>query len=109
MAQKRYTEDFKKQVLEECRQIGNASLVARSMAERQLSAGDNRKPVLRTDNGPQFIAHAFAGTCEELGITHERIPVKTPNMNAYIEAVHAILEEECYGLNDFESFSTYIP
>lgn len=29
MAQKRYTEDFKKQVLEECRQIGNASLVAR--------------------------------------------------------------------------------
>lgn len=76
----------------------------RAMAERQLTASDNCKLVLRTDNGPQFIAHAFAGTCEELGITHERIPVKTPNMNAYIEAFHAILEEECYGLNDFESF-----
>jgi len=25
-------------------------------------------------------------------------------MNAYIEAFHAILEEECYGLNEFESF-----
>ena len=76
----------------------------RAMAERQLTASDNCKLVLRTDNGPQLIAHAFAGICEELGITHERIPVKTPNMNAYIEAFHAILEEECYGLNDFESF-----
>ena len=71
-------------------------------SKRELSA--NCQLILRTDNGPQFIAHAFVIACEELGITHERIPTKTPNMNAYIEAFHAILEEECYGLNEFESF-----
>ena len=27
---------------------------------------------------------------------HQRIPVKTPNMNAHIESFHAILEDECY-------------
>ena len=42
--------------------------------------------------------------CEELGIVHERIPVRTPNMNAHIESFHAILEEECYSQNEFESF-----
>ncbi len=35
---------------------------------------------------------------------HERIPVKTPNMNAHIESFHSILEEECYGINEFHSY-----
>jgi putative transposase len=41
---------------------------------------------------------------ERLGVIHERIPVKTPTMNAYVEAFHSILEDECYGRNDFADF-----
>jgi putative transposase len=37
-------------------------------------------------------------------VTYERIPVKTPNLNAYIEAFHLILEDDCYSRYDFASF-----
>lgn len=37
------------------------------------------KPVIRTDNGPQFISILFEQACEKFNIIHERIPVKTPN------------------------------
>src|SRR5690606_32804830 len=32
------------------------------------------KPVIRTDNGPQFISHAFQKGFETLKMEHERIP-----------------------------------
>ncbi|MDD2629582.1 MAG: integrase core domain-containing protein, partial [Limnochordia bacterium] len=35
---------------------------------------------------------------------HERIPVNAPNRNAHIESFHAILEDECYGQNEFQTF-----
>jgi transposase InsO family protein len=37
------------------------------------------KPVIRTDNVLQFVSYKFSECCEEIGIEHERIPVKTPN------------------------------
>lgn len=46
----------------------------------------------------------FGDTCESLGIKHQRIPVKTPNMNAHIESFHSILESDCYQLHEFESY-----
>lgn len=74
-----------------------------SLKEKKLAKG-MELPRIRTDNGPQFISNAFTGFCEEMGITHERIPIKSPNMIAYIESFHSILEEECYTRNEFESF-----
>ena len=65
---------------------------------------ENDLPVIRTDNGPQFIAEAFQATCESLRLAHERIPVKSPSMNAYIESFHAILEDECYRRHEFHNF-----
>lgn len=62
------------------------------------------KPVIRSDNGPQFISHRFAEACEQFGIVHERIPPKTPNKNAHIESYHAILERECFSRHAFESY-----
>lgn len=59
---------------------------------------------MRTDNGPQFISKAFTGYCENIGLIHERIPIKSPNMISYIEAFHSILEEECYSRHEFQSF-----
>ncbi|AZR74074.1 hypothetical protein BBF96_12105 [Anoxybacter fermentans] len=62
-------------------------------------------PKIRTDNGPQFISNEFENICKILGIEHQRIPVKTPNMNAHIKSFHSILEEECYSRNEFNSFT----
>lgn len=33
---------------------------------------------------------------DELGRIHERIPIKTPNMNAHIEAFHSLLDEDVH-------------
>ncbi|MED4600046.1 IS3 family transposase [Paenibacillus validus] len=65
----------------------------------------DQKPVIRTDNGPQFTSYAFQRACEELGIEHERIPNRTPNMNAHIEAFHRILQDECLSKHEFETYA----
>lgn len=63
-----------------------------------------QKLIIRTDNGPQFKSKEFNVYCERMNVEHERIPNKTPNMNAYIESFHSILEKECYLRHCFESF-----
>lgn len=72
-------------------------------------------PVIRTDNGPQFIRKLFGDSCESLDMVHERIPPRTPNMNAYIESFHSILERNLFGRREFmtleeayESLDTYM-
>jgi putative transposase len=62
------------------------------------------KPVIRSDNGPQFTSHLFEEACDFYGVIHERIPPKTPNKNAHIESFHSILEFECYQRNEFETY-----
>jgi putative transposase len=62
------------------------------------------KPVIRSDNGPQFISHAFEQGCEGFQVEHERIPPRTPNMNAHIESFHRILEDDCLSRYQFESY-----
>ncbi|SDR89491.1 putative transposase [Paenibacillaceae bacterium GAS479] len=61
-------------------------------------------PVIRTDNGPQFVSKAFGELAEELIFVHERIPPKTPNMNAYIESFHATLERWLLSKERFTTF-----
>ncbi|WP_225999552.1 IS3 family transposase [Paenibacillus sp. BJ-4] len=63
------------------------------------------KPVIRSDNGPQFISHGFEAACESFGVEHERIPPRTPNMNAHIESFHRLLQDECLARYDFETYS----
>ena len=46
------------------------------------------KILVRTDNGPQFIARALAEILESLGIDHEFIHPATPQQNAHIESFH---------------------
>lgn len=58
-------------------------------------------PVIRTDNGPQFVSTLFGDTCESMGVVHERIPPRTPNMNASIESFHSILERELFSRREF--------
>lgn len=46
------------------------------------------KIIIRTDNGPQFIAKALASILESLGLDHEFIRPGTPQQNAHIESFH---------------------
>jgi putative transposase len=80
-----------------------AQIVQRALWKRQLY-GKESLPVIRTDNGPQFISHVFEETCHKLQVEHERIPPKTPNKNAHIEAFHAVLEKDCLSRHEFESY-----
>lgn len=76
--------------------------VQRALRERLKP--DEAKPIIRTDNGPQFVSKAFGELCEKEGIMHERIPPKTPNMNAYIESFHANLERDLLRKESYETF-----
>jgi len=69
----------------------------------RLSA-DDEMPIIRTDNGPQFVSKLFGDMCESLDIIHERIPPRTPNMNAYIESFHSLLERDLFSKQDFMTF-----
>lgn len=77
----------------------------KALLKRGVHASDAApKLVIRTDNGPQFKSKKFSAFCQEQNIEHERIPNKTPNMNAYIEAFHSILEMECFRRSCFATY-----
>lgn len=80
-----------------------ASLLRRSLIKRDLFNNKN-KPVIRTDNGPQFISHVFEDACTEIDVYHERIPSRTPNKNAHIESFHRIFQDECIGVYEFDRY-----
>lgn len=63
-----------------------------------------KKLIIRTDNGPQFVSHLFGDFCEHQKIHHERIPKKTPNMNAFIESFHSQLQRECFDRHIFHFY-----
>ena len=67
-----------------------ARIVSIAAQKRNIQPG---QLVIRSDNGPQFRAKAFAKKLQELGIIHERIPVNSPNLNAYIETFQEAYEE----------------
>ena len=87
-----------------CEGVYAANLVKTSLWKRDLLSSQER-PVIRSDNGPQFISNVFEATCQSCAIEHERIPPKTPNKNAHIESFHAILERERLTKYEFKSFS----
>ncbi len=63
--------------------------------------------VIRSDNGPQMTANETAQWLEkqEQKLTHEFIPIRTPNKNAFIESFFSILELEFMAVSYFASFS----
>lgn len=86
------------------------TMLQKAMMARGIhDSTSEEKLIIRTDNGPQFCSHQFgkfiANQNQEIEkVEHERIPPKTPNMNAYIESFHSVLERECYQLNEFVTF-----
>ena len=87
-----------------CEGIHAAHILERALWKRRLVHLANR-PVIRTDNGPQFVSHVFENACRLLRVEHERIPPKTPNLNAHIESFHSILERDCYARHEFITYA----
>ncbi|WP_223127970.1 DDE-type integrase/transposase/recombinase [Pasteuria penetrans] len=52
-----------------------------------------KNPMIRTDNGSQFVSHEFHKFMETTGIYHERIP----NHNAHIKSYHKYCEKQFFG------------
>jgi len=78
-----------------------------ALSVRGITTPDNEGGyaiIIRSDNGPQFLSKVFGQFCEENRVYHERIPPKSPNLNAFIESFHSVLERECYQQHDFECF-----
>jgi transposase InsO family protein len=88
-----------------CEAKDAAALLRKCLMRRNLFMKGVEKPVIRTDNGPQFVSYKFSECCEEIEVEHERIPVKTPNKNAHVESFHRVLEDECLKINDFQSYA----
>jgi putative transposase len=78
--------------------------VVRNALEARLTQPGMKLPVIRTDNGPQFLSKRFGDLCQQKVMEHERIPPRTPNMNAYIESFHSLIERDLYAKESFETF-----
>ncbi len=63
--------------------------------------------VIRSDNGPQMTAKEFNKWLMSLEekLSHEFIPIRTPNKNAYIESFFSILELEFLRVSYFRTFA----
>jgi putative transposase len=83
----------------------NAVQVVNQALLKRKQFNELGKPVIRTDNGPQFISHTFHEFFEKSKLEHERIPPKTPNMNAHIESFHRIFEDDCLSRWQFETYA----
>lgn len=58
----------------------------------ELAGNSEHQLRIRTDNGPQFIAHKLAEACSRMQLTHEFIQPGTPQQNGHIEGFHSSVE-----------------
>jgi transposase InsO family protein len=49
-----------------------------------------------SDNGPEYHASAFGAAVAAKGLTHVRIPPRSPNHNAVVERFHQTILQECW-------------
>ena len=60
---------------------------------------------IRSDNGPEFIAKAFEGFCENSGITHLSIQKGKPMQNGFIERFNRTYREDVLDATIFENLN----
>ena len=87
-----------------CRANDITTMLTKALIRRKVHFKEGEfenKLIIRTDNGPQFVSEVFGDFCEHQKIYHERIPNKTPNMNAYIESFHSQIQRECFNRHTF--------
>ena len=58
----------------------------------------------RSDGGSQYTSARFVNTLKVYGIRHEVTGKNRPDQNAYIEAFHKSLKEDCIWQHDFQTY-----
>jgi putative transposase len=58
----------------------------------------------RSDGGSQYTSNRFVSTLKVYGIRHEVTGKNRPDQNAYIEAFHKSLKEDCIWQHDFQTY-----
>ena len=61
--------------------------------------------MLRTDNGPQYIANVFLQSVKLMGIGQEYIQKQTPEDNGDIESFHSSIKTDYIWPNELEMFN----
>jgi transposase InsO family protein len=66
----------------------------------QLACAERRGEYLgeleiRTDGGPQFVAHAFTRAVAQAGLRHTVTPAASPEFNPFAESLLGAFKEEC--------------
>ena len=89
-----------------CQAIDITTMLQEAIMKRNIHQNQDDTPelIIRTDNGPQFVSERFGSFCVHHSLYHERIPSKSPDLNAYIESFHSVIERECYQRYRFECF-----
>lgn len=59
---------------------------------------------IRSDGGSQYTSDRFISTLKVYGIRHEVTGKNRPDHNAYIEAFHKSIKEDCIWQHDFQTF-----
>lgn len=79
--------------------------LAQAIVAEGITAEDEL--VIRSDNGPQMTAKEVSQWLTQLEekLSHEFIPVRTPNKNAHIESFFSILELEFLSVTYFSTFA----
>ena len=67
----------------------------------RLKAERGLPDMLRVDNGPEFVSHAFVKWCQANGIFIDYIQPGKPNQNAYIERFNRSMRNEVLNLHLF--------
>jgi len=75
--------------------------VVRAVAKHPEAAGRVR---LWSDNGPQYISHAFGESMDALKVEHKFIAYHKPEDDPYIESFHGKFKREYVWTRDFHSY-----
>ena len=64
--------------------------------QRHLKTHGASVRAVLSDNGPEWVSSDFRGALAARGITHVRIPPRSPNHNAVVERFHQTILNECW-------------
>lgn len=79
--------------------------LALKVALSSVSAEDQKRLVIRSDNGPQMSSWHFKAYVDSLDLHHEFIPIRCPDKNAFVESFFSIFETEFLQVRYFGSLS----
>lgn len=88
-----------------CRQGDLCFVLSQSLVQEGINS--KQELIIRSDNGPQMRSNEFYLYLKklEISLSHEFIPLRTPNKNAHVESFFSIVELEFIQTRYFQTFA----